>query len=80
MNGREGYKMGLKKLVKRVLSQEMLDCYRKLRGKVNRILFKIISIFEKRKLCVIWVDGGLGSQITKLALGLNMEINGYLVK
>lgn len=84
MNGREGYKMGLKKLVKRVLPQEMLDCYRKLRGKVrgkvNRILFKIISIFDKRKLCVIWVDGGLGSQINKLALGLNMEMNGYLVK
>lgn len=43
-------------------------------------LFKIISFFDKRKLCIIYVDGGLGSQINKLALGLNMESYGYTVK
>ena len=43
-------------------------------------LFKLMSFFDKRKLCVIFVDGGLGSQINKLAIGLNMEAHGYYVK
>lgn len=44
------------------------------------VIFKIAWLFDKRKLCVVYVDGGLGSQINKLALGLNMQQHGYIVK
>lgn len=44
------------------------------------LIFHFFSIFDNRKLCIIFMDGGLGSQINKLALGLNLKKNGYLVK
>ena len=44
------------------------------------VIFKIVWLFDKRKLCVVYVDGGLGSQINKLAIGLNMQQHGYIVK
>ena len=45
-----------------------------------RIILTPLILFDKRKLCVIYIDGGLGSQINKLAIGLNMEAHGYTVK